>query len=209
VPDLPVPTVDAEQARTVVERILAQPEYAGVEPTLWQRVVASVERAIGELWLLLAGTGGGTVLGYAVLALVGVALLVLLWRLTRSLRREAVVEHPLAEDIGRSPDDWLAEAEAHEAAGRWQDAVRCHYRAAIAGLAARGRVEEVPGRTAGEYLAAVRRDLPEAAPAFARATAAFEEAWYGAGAVGPEDVAAMREAAAGVRAVPAGQGAGR
>jgi hypothetical protein len=46
-------------------------------------------------------------------------------------------------------------------------------------LAARGLVEEVPGRTAGEYRREVGRAVPAAAADFAGATELFEVAWYG------------------------------
>src|SRR4029450_4451834 len=58
-------------------------------------------------------------------------------------------------------------------------ALRSRYRALAPDLASRGLVEEVPGRTAGEYRRQVGRALPEAATDFAGATELFEVAWYG------------------------------
>ena len=51
----------------------------------------------------------------------------------------------------RTAAQWRAEAAAHDAAGRWREALRCRYRALVAELAGRGLVEEIPGRTSGEY----------------------------------------------------------
>ena len=63
----------------------------------------------------------------------------------------------------------------------------------VADLAARGVVDEVPGRTAGEYRTAVTRSTPAAAPDFSVATELFERAWYGAKPTGPDDSARFRE----------------
>ena len=57
--------------------------------------------------------------------------------------------------------------------------MRCRYRALVARLAAGGAVDEIPGRTAGEYRLELRRTRPDAAPAFTEATDLFERAWYG------------------------------
>jgi hypothetical protein len=71
--------------------------------------------------------------------------------------------------------------------------VRCRYRALVAELAARGLVDEVPGRTAGEYRGEVRRNLPDAAADFAGATELFELAWYGRGETGAQQASRLRE----------------
>jgi hypothetical protein len=96
-------------------------------------------------------------------------------------------------DVGRPPTDWQAEALAHESAGEWREALRCRYRAMVAALAARGLIDEVPGRTSGEYRAVVTRSVPGAAPDFSGATELFERAWYGGKPTGPEDSARFRE----------------
>ncbi len=70
----------------------------------------------------------------------------------------------------------------------------------VAELASRGLVEEVPGRTTGEYRAGVARALPEGAAPFTEATHLFEDAWYAAVEVGPEDAARVRELGARVLA---------
>jgi hypothetical protein len=71
--------------------------------------------------------------------------------------------------------------------------VRCRYRALVAELAARGLVDEVPGRTAGEYRGEVRRNLPDAAGDFAGATELFELAWYGRGDTDAQQASRLRE----------------
>jgi hypothetical protein len=93
----------------------------------------------------------------------------------------------------RSAAEWRAEADAQERAGAWREAVRSRYRALVADLASRGVVEEVPGRTAGEYRREVGRALPGAAGDFAGATELFEVAWYGHADTGAQQAAHLRD----------------
>ncbi|HJU00766.1 MAG TPA: DUF4129 domain-containing protein, partial [Actinomycetes bacterium] len=70
------------------------------------------------------------------------------------------------------------------------------YRALVADLAARGLVEEVPGRTAGEYRREIGRAAPAASADFAGATELFEVAWYGRADTGPQQAAHLRDLSA-------------
>src|SRR5919197_1551513 len=65
----------------------------------------------------------------------------------------------------------------------------------VAALVGRGLVEEVPGRTAGEYRGEVRRNAPGAAEAFSGATDPFERAWYGRAPTGADDASHFRDLA--------------
>jgi hypothetical protein len=121
----------------------------------------------------------------------------------------AFVVWRLAGDVSRDPGrgvsahtarvrpaaDWRAEAERHEQAGEWRKALRCRYRALVAELAARGLLEEVPGRTAGEYRTELGDSLPSAAPSFRGATDLFEGAWYGRRPTSETDAVRFRELA--------------
>jgi hypothetical protein len=62
----------------------------------------------------------------------------------------------------------------------------------VADLASRGLVEEVPGRTAGEYRHQVEVNVPASAGDFDGATALFEAAWYGNRPTGPEEARRFR-----------------
>lgn len=191
---LPPPVVDGETARQAVADVLGRPEYGGLEPSWWDRVVDALAQGLGRVVDALTGTATGSAIGWIILAVLAVGVLLLGRRAVRGLRREGSMGVATAGDVGRSPEEWLADADVHEADGRWRDAVRCRYRALVAALARAAVLEEVPGRTAGEYLTAVGASLPGAAPSFARVTAVFERAWYGAAEVGADDVAAIREA---------------
>jgi hypothetical protein len=92
----------------------------------------------------------------------------------------------------RGPAEWRADAEAAERAGQWRQALRCRYRALVAELADRGLVEEVAGRTAGEYRAEVAGAAPAVAAPFAGATELFERAWYGEAPTGQDEAARFR-----------------
>lgn len=189
--DLPAPREGPAEARRRAAEILARPELAPEPRSLVQR---ALDRAGELLSTVLGGVGGGSpVLAWAVVAVVAGGLALVVWRAVRALQRDGRTLGEVAVDGRRRPAaDWRAEAAAHEAAGRWRDALRCSWRAMVADLAARGLVEEVPGRTTGEYRAHLRRSLPLGAEPFGRATRLFEDAWYAAVEVGPAEAAQVR-----------------
>lgn len=192
---LPEPSVEPSQARRVVEDVLADPVYDPLQPSLLDRVIEAVLGPIIELLTNLGGTTPGGMIGYLLLAAILGLVVVASIRFLRGTRRDPAIASAERATIGRSHADWTAEAEEHESAGRWRDAVRCRYRAVIADLAWKGQVEEVPGRTAGEYLSDLRQSLPSAAEAFAELTVAFEVAWYGDRPVDAQDGALAKDAA--------------
>ena len=72
---------------------------------------------------------------------------------------------------------WAERAAAHEAAGEWDLAVRCHYRAAMARLADSKRITESPGATSGTWRAeALANDVAD--EPVSDLTDVFETAWY-------------------------------
>jgi hypothetical protein len=157
--------------------------------TAWHWLSTEIGKLLGGLVRL---GGGGTVAG--VVVAIGLAALVaaIIWLVVRhwaglpSRRRH----EPVTITAGwraRPAAEWRAEAAAHEAAGRWREALRARYRALVADLAGRGLVEEIPGRTSGEYRHQVDITVPAAADPFDEATALFEETWYGTRPSGPND----------------------
>jgi hypothetical protein len=190
--DLPAPQEGPAEARRRAQEILARPELRPPPRGLVQRLLDEIGTLLGRV---LRGVGGGNqVLAWSAVAVVATLLALVLWRAARALQTDPGVRGGVAVDGRRRPaSDWRAEATAHEAAGRWRDALRCTWRATVADLAARGLVEEVPGRTTGEYRAGVARSLPAVADPFARATRLFEEAWYAAVEVGPAESAQVRD----------------
>jgi hypothetical protein len=63
----------------------------------------------------------------------------------------------------------------------------------VAALADAGIVEEVPGRTAGEYRQEVGSAVPEARADFDGASEVFERVWYGDEPGGRDAVDRVRE----------------
>jgi hypothetical protein len=191
--DLPAPARDPERVREAVREVLARPEFRPPDRTLLQRAYDWLIEQAGRLLAELGASGAGGIVGLAVLvlALLGIGLLAA--RFSRGMTASPEVRAAVAGAPRRPAADWRAEAEAHERAGAWRAAVRCRYRALVAELAARGLVDEVPGRTAGEYRREVRRSLPDAAADFAGATELFELAWYGRGETGAPEATRVRE----------------
>jgi hypothetical protein len=189
--DLPRPTRDPKHVVDTVHRVLARAEYRRPGPSFLSRVERDVLDWIARVLdsLVRAGIAAWIV---PVLALL-VALAV--WRLFRDVTRDAGRAIEVSTVPFRAPADWRAEAEAHEKAGEWRQALRCRYRALVADLAGRGILEEVPGRTAGEYRIELGQTLPAAAPAFRGATELFEGAWYGRRPTAAPDSARFRQLA--------------
>lgn len=205
--ELPSPTLDPEQVRRVVEEVLARPEYREREPGFLQRLLDVVSEAVGRLLEAILGAGTTSPLGLIVLLVLAGAITVLVLRFASGMRRSAARGAELARGTGRSPRDWEAEAEEHEREGRWRDALRCRYRLMLASLAAQGLVDEIPGRTSGEYLAEARANLPAARAELEAVTAAFEQVWYGDQ---PADGMRAREVAGSVgHVVAVARGGGR
>jgi hypothetical protein len=191
--ELRVPTRDPQQVREAVREVLARPEFRPPERSLVERAFDWVLEMIGRLLGAIAGSGAGGIVGLVLLALVLAGVGVLVARFSRGLTPSAEVAAAVPVGRRRSAADWRADAEAQERAGAWREAVRSRYRALVADLAARGLVEEVPGRTAGEYRREVGRAVPAAAADFAGATELFEVAWYGRSDTGAREAAHLRD----------------
>ena len=178
---LPPPGFDGRDVAEQMDRILARPEFQEPPVPLLDRLVGWVFERISDAIGALAGDGRGSLVAWAVV--IGGAA-VILYVIARAARRWGhdnggrVVARG-EDEVGRPAHDWRREAEGHETRGEWRRALRCRYRALVAELAARGLVEEVPGRTAGEYRREVVANLPAAMVEFGSATELFEQAWYG------------------------------
>jgi hypothetical protein len=189
--------------RRAADEILSRPEFQEPPRSLYQRVLDWIGDRISDALGALLGGGAGAIVAWLLLVAVVVALGVLVARAVQRDRRVRSAGGPdvqVAVDDRRPAAAWDAEADRFEAEGRWRDALRCRYRSLVASLARRGVVEEVPGRTAGEYRVLVGRARPEVAAPFAGATDLFERAWYGGDESGPDDATAFRDLAARVTA---------
>jgi hypothetical protein len=182
------------EARRAAKEIVSRPEFQPPAKTLYQQAMDKVGSWLGNLVDAVVGGGRGSVIAWLVVVAAIVAVVYLVVRGVQSGR--GLGPDPLAPSVDverrRPAAEWEAAAAAAEAAGNWREGLRCRYRALVARLARRGVVEEVPGRTAGEYRATVRATLPSSASAFGEATDLFEGAWYGGRSTGPAESEAFR-----------------
>jgi Domain of unknown function (DUF4129) len=190
--DLPEPEHDPAEVRETTRRVLRRPEFRPAQRSGVQIAWDWLLLQLGILFGLLAAGGAGSIIGLVVVLLIMAALFLLIVWFSRGITRDPAIAAALPAVPRRSGASWRAEAEAHERAGEWRQAVRSRYRALVADLAARGLVDEIPGRTAGEYRGEVRRNVPTAAAEFADATELFELAWYARWPTGPDDATRLR-----------------
>jgi hypothetical protein len=201
--ELPRLRHDPDLIRRTARDILSQSEFRSPARPLLARFLDALNRFLGRV-LSAAVQAGGNLAGALILLGLLVVLVLVGMRYLRRLppdpSRSVAVDHP----VRRRPADWEAEARAHEAAGRWADALRCRYGGLVAELAGRGLVtEDSPGRTSGEYRIQLDTAAPDVALEFDAATELFERAWYGGRKTGPDDSARFAELAGAVlRHVP-------
>jgi len=193
--DLPVPTHDPDQVHRTAEEVLSRPEFREAARPLLSRLWDWVLWRLGELLTALVGTSAGSIIGLLLFLLLLAALAALAVRFARGMTRDPEVAAAIPAAPRRGAEEWRAQAESHERAGEWRQALRCRYRALVADLAGRGLIDEVPGRTAGEYRGEVGRNVPAAAEAFAGATELFERAWYGRTPTGSGELTQFRDLA--------------
>lgn len=192
--DLPRGALDRDEVRRVTDEVLARPEYRENGEGLLGQIWGFVQELLGRVLEAVVGSGRQTFLGTAVTLVVVGLVVVLLVRFLRGVRHDPGQAPGLGDATGRAPREWLAEAEQHERAGRWREALRCRYRLLLARLAAAGLVDEVPGRTSGEYLAEALSTLPAARDDLRAVTLAFDRVWYGDQPVDGPEVARVAQA---------------
>lgn len=200
----PASTTDPGQVSRTVEQVLRRPAFTTARPSWVTRIRQAVQRWFAERLADLFGSGVGRTASWVVVGVVVVAALVLVARLAAGTRRGAGRDGPApALHVRRSVHDWLDQARAALAIGDNGEAVRCGYGAVVAALAAGGLVDEIPGRTVGEYRAQLRASAPDRVAAFVRASDVFETVWYAQRAASERDVAAVLAVADEFAGVPA------
>ncbi|HEX7276026.1 MAG TPA: DUF4129 domain-containing protein [Acidimicrobiales bacterium] len=191
--DLRPPERSPGEVRDAIGEVLARPEFQRPKPGWVQRlreaVVDLIERALGNL----LGGGRGTFIAWVILGVAIIAAVLVATRFARGVTRDPGRGVSTTTVPRRGAAEWRADAEAAERAGQWRQALRCRYRALVAELADRGLVEEVAGRTAGEYRTEMEGTAPAVAAPFAGATDLFERAWYGEWPTGQDDAQRIRD----------------
>jgi hypothetical protein len=191
--ELPTPQRSPDEVHRTVREVLRHREFRRESPTVVERARRWVRDQLSRLLTSLFRGDRGTVLAWIILGGLLTVVIVLSARFARSVTPDPGRAIAVSVAPRRSAREWRAEAEVHERAGEWKLALRARYRSLVADLASHGLVDEIPGRTAGEYRAEVSETVPGVASEFAGATELFERAWYGNRPTGADDAAHFRD----------------
>lgn len=186
--DSPAPGADA---RAVLKRILARPEFAGNgPPSAWERfrrrVFAWIGRWLARFFTAMGGHATGAWLVFW-LALVGAGGLLALWVIQRARSTAGLQLSGSPDDLPvRTWDEWIAAAQIAAQAGDLRSAVQCAYWAGVARLQAKGALPPDRTRTPREYLRAL--GAGESVAPFRALAQALERCWYAYIPATPEDL---------------------
>jgi hypothetical protein len=210
--DVPV-VPDADEARSWIERELADPVYHQ-RPSLLQRFLEWLRDLFqGADGLPISGTGALVV----VVAVLLVVTLIAFWvagPVRRSRRSRTTDRAVLDGDDRRTADELRAAADAAAARGDWSTAVADRFRAIVRALEQRTILDERPGVTAHEAVEAAALRLPTLVEDLRGAGRLFDDVVYGDLAARRQDDETLRDLdrrVAGTRpaaAAPAAVGAG-
>ncbi|RKT05001.1 uncharacterized protein DUF4129 [Streptomyces sp. 3211.6] len=190
--DTPPLTTGREAAREAAERELAKPVYHQDEPGLLQRALDRFWEWLGDIFDHASGATPGGGLGLLAIALLVILAAAALWWRLGTPRRAARSAAALFDEGPRSAADHRMAAEAHAAAGRWNEAVQERMRAVVRSLEERTLLDPRPGRTADEAAAEAARSLPAHADGLRAAARTFDDVTYGGRTAGPDTYARLR-----------------
>jgi hypothetical protein len=186
-------------AKSKLDGILAQPEFAGVgPPSQWEqlrdRVIAWIQQKIREWFEVVAQhPTASRVLFWTVLAAAVGLLGFWLFRLwTGDERMQRLAPAPGERPL-RAWEEWLADARQAAERGDARQAIHCAYWAGITRLQASGALPRDRTRTPREYLRAVTAPKPGAVgapdvrPPLAALTNRLERFWYARRAASADD----------------------
>lgn len=176
--DVPVDTPRAP-AREAAERELSRPMYHENDPNLLQRGLNRFWDWVGSLFDAASGAAPGGPLGILVIVLLVIGLAAALWWRLGTPERTPGSADSLFDDSPRSAAEHRAAAEAHAAAGRWNQAVQERMRAIVRSLEERALLDPRPGRTADEAAAEAGRSLPDHAVGLRASAREFDDVTYG------------------------------
>ena len=204
--------VDPEAAREAARDILSGAEYSEPEPGPVERVIDWVFERIGSFFGTLTGGGPGSAIGWlVVLVLVAGAAFLIVRALRVPLAGRGAGEEGLqyGTETRWDPSLWLEESERLARDGDRRGALRCRHQAMLATMVSEGVVDDVPGRTAGEYGSLLGARLPDRRADVDELTDRFHAAWYGGAPVTDADLERFRRTCGRVEtAVPDGQRVG-
>jgi hypothetical protein len=176
--DVPVDTPRIP-AREAAERELSKPMYHENDPSLLQRALNRFWDWVGGIFDAASGATTGGPLGLLVVGLIAVGLVAALWWRLGTPRRTPGTADSLFDDSPRSASEHRTAAEAHAAAGRWNQAVQERMRAIVRSLEERTLLDPRPGRTADEAASEAGRSLPDHADGLRASAREFDDVTYG------------------------------
>lgn len=196
---LPIPEHSTQEVQRELSEILAHEEFSPRPKPLAEIVVEWIDERIESLTKPATRPFVGDISTLDLAAVVLLVILVaLVIRRVRATLRSSARRHLESNEIATtriSGRAWRQEAEEHEQTGEWRQAMRCRYRALLAELVERRVVEDVVGRTTGEYrMEANKHDHLLDAP-FTEASTLFEAAWYGNETTGPDEASRFQDLA--------------
>lgn len=191
---LPVPEPAPDDIRDRADEVMARAEFSNSESIL-DRAQRWLSEVIADVFNALSGGGAGSVVGWLILISLAAGLVFLLVRLQPTLGRGGLrsastvvrTAGPVAAEH-RAAADWRNEADLLTAQGEYDGALRARYRALLADLIEAGLLDDVAGRTPGEYRREFAGTVPGSADRFGAATDQFEIVWYGPGDASADDL---------------------
>jgi len=174
-------TPGPDEAREWAERELADPAYDAAQPTVIDRIAQAIGEFLDRLFNSSVGGEWSPVLGVVVLVVIAALVVgaLLIWGRPRLAHRVSAASTALfGEDETRSAAELRASAEAHAAAGRWDQAVVERYRALARGLEERDVIDALPGTTARALAVRATESFPGQAAGLHAGAAAFDDVRY-------------------------------
>lgn len=171
--------LDRDAAREAARQELSRRPYQEAKPPwayrLLDRLFSELDKALSRATEVTPGGALGLVV--LVLLLGGLVALVV-WRVRPAgLGRTAPALFGAGAAV--TADDHRRQAEAHAAAGRYDEAVRERLRAVARELEARGVLDPRPGRTADELAREAGARVASVAGPLRRGVRVFDDVWYG------------------------------
>ena len=170
---------DRDQARELLERELAKPDYHRPESVIAKGAGWLIDKLNGLIEITPGSSGLSTLLLGIVIALVGVAIAFAIRGTRTSRRLSAKGSGPVLSEAGLSASDYRARAAAAAQRGNWDAVLLDSYRAIAAATDERALLDELPGTTAHEIAVGLQGPFPDHAPALLEAADAFDSVCYG------------------------------
>ncbi len=200
--ELPLPEPQPDDVRGRADDIMARAEFNESESIL-DRLGRWLEEALGEIFQALSGGGAGTVVAWVIMA---AAIAAAAFLVTKIRRPTGLVRHKSTEvsvvtqsavlEPARSADEWRSLADIFAGEGNFDEALRARYRGLLAALFDGGVLEDVAGRTPGEYRAEMVAQHPAASASFGALTDRFEQVWYSPDVASSDDLVRFGQAEA-------------